>query len=248
MGTLYIVSTPIGNLKDITLRASRILREASLVAAEDTRHSGRLLQHYQIHNRLISLHEHNEEGRISAILPVLDRGEDVALISDAPAHHCSPTRAICLSGRLSPLATPSLRYQAPAPSWRRWSQLPGYQHIDSCSWASHRARPANSGELAQSIGGEPGTLVFYESPGRVRALLVGLCDVLGPERPVVVARESDETPRNAVARRPARGADSICSRPFWERLGCWWEAPAPPLAPGRGGRLRRPASGYWQGA
>ena len=83
MGTLFIVATPIGNREDITLRALRVLREVSVVAAEDTRHTGQLLAHYGIPARYFSLHEHNERERVADIVARLDAGEDVALVSDA---------------------------------------------------------------------------------------------------------------------------------------------------------------------
>ena len=82
-GTLFIVATPIGNLEDITLRALRILAEVDLIAAEDTRHSLRLLQHYDISTRLTSLHDHNESHRAKQLIEKLKLGENIALISDA---------------------------------------------------------------------------------------------------------------------------------------------------------------------
>ena len=82
MGTLYLVSTPIGNLEDITLRALRILREVDLIAAEDTRHTGKLLKHYEITTKLTSYHEHNKEAREEHLLDILGEG-DLALVSDA---------------------------------------------------------------------------------------------------------------------------------------------------------------------
>ena len=82
-GTLYVVATPIGNLEDLTFRAVRILGQVNLIAAEDTRHTGKLLAHYQIRNTLVSCHEHNEEKRIDEFLARLNQGEDIALVSDA---------------------------------------------------------------------------------------------------------------------------------------------------------------------
>src|SRR5687768_18356833 len=82
-GILYVVATPIGNLEDITLRALRILREVALVAAEDTRRTGNLLRHYQIHTPLISVHEHNEHSRRVELIARLSAGESIALVSDA---------------------------------------------------------------------------------------------------------------------------------------------------------------------
>ena len=82
-GTLYVVATPIGNLEDVTLRALRVLREVSLIAAEDTRRTARLLQHYSISTRTTSLHEHNERSQTPALIARLRAGESIALVSDA---------------------------------------------------------------------------------------------------------------------------------------------------------------------
>src|SRR5688572_9537469 len=82
-GTLYVVATPIGNLEDITLRALRVLREVAVVAAEDTRHTGNLLRHYQIGTPLLSLHEHNEHARREEVVRRLRAGDSIALVTDA---------------------------------------------------------------------------------------------------------------------------------------------------------------------
>jgi 16S rRNA (cytidine1402-2'-O)-methyltransferase len=82
-GTLYIVATPIGNLEDITLRAKRILAEVDLIAAEDTRHTRKLLSHFDIHTKLISFSQHHEKGKVHKVIEILKQGENVALVSDA---------------------------------------------------------------------------------------------------------------------------------------------------------------------
>jgi len=82
-GTLYIVATPVGNLEDITFRAVKILNQVDLIAAEDTRHSKKLLSHYEIHTKLISCHEHNEAAKTPQLITHLKNGLDIALISDA---------------------------------------------------------------------------------------------------------------------------------------------------------------------
>src|SRR5204862_5736805 len=82
-GTLYVVATPIGNLEDVTLRALRILREVSVIAAEDTRRTARILQHYSISTRTTSLHEHNERAKTPSLIARLADGESIALVSDA---------------------------------------------------------------------------------------------------------------------------------------------------------------------
>src|SRR3954467_10743336 len=82
-GILYVVATPIGNLEDVTLRALRVLREVSLIAAEDTRRTARLLQHYSISTRTTSLHEHNERSKSGSLIARLSQGDSIALVSDA---------------------------------------------------------------------------------------------------------------------------------------------------------------------
>ena len=118
MGILYIVPTPVGNMEDMTMRAIRVLREADLVLAEDTRTSGILLQHFDIKNRLMSHHKFNEHGTSASIVERLKAGETIALISDAgtPA---SATRAFSLRGRLPAPASPYSACQAPRHSSRR---------------------------------------------------------------------------------------------------------------------------------
>src|ERR1035438_10849063 len=110
MGCLYLVGTPIGNLEDITLRALRILREADRIAAEDTRHTRKLLQHYQIARPLVSYHEHNEMTRAPELLIALEQGAKIALISDAgmplvsdPGHRLV---ALCLRHQIPVVPVP----------------------------------------------------------------------------------------------------------------------------------------------
>ena len=112
-GILYVVATPIGNLEDVTLRALRILREVAVIAAEDTRRTGRLLQHYSISTPTTSLHEHNERARSAGLLARLQAGESVALVSDAgtplvsdPGAHLV-ARAHAAGIRVEPVPGPS---------------------------------------------------------------------------------------------------------------------------------------------
>jgi len=100
-GTLYLVATPIGNLEDITQRALRVLREVDLIAAEDTRHTRRLLDHFGIRGSLVSLFEHNERSRISGLVQRLKDGESVAVVTDAGSR-ASPIRGFRWCGRWSP--------------------------------------------------------------------------------------------------------------------------------------------------
>jgi 16S rRNA (cytidine1402-2'-O)-methyltransferase len=187
MSTLYLVSTPIGNLEDITLRALRVLGEVSLVAAEDTRHSGRLLQHFGIDKPLLSLHEHNEAGRIPALLAALGRSETVALITDAgtpalsdPGHQL--VRAVIEAGHtVTPIPGPSALLAALVPSG-----LPTDRFL---FLGFPPRRPAARAEHLRAVAAEPGALVWFESAQRLPALLQDIAAILGRDRRVVVARE-----------------------------------------------------------
>ncbi len=187
MATLYLVATPIGNLEDITRRAQRVLSEVALVAAEDTRHSGLLLRHLGLHKPLLSLHEHNEAARIPTILAALDRGEDVALISDAGTPGLSDpgyrlVQAVWGAGhRVVPVPGASALLAALVASG-----LP----TDRFLFLGFPPRKAAArAALLRQVATEPGTLVFFEAPTRLPAFLQDIAAVLGPERPVVVARE-----------------------------------------------------------
>src|ERR1700704_2485920 len=185
-GTLYLVSTPIGNLEDITHRAVRLLNEVDLIACEDTRHTKKLLNHYGIHTRTISYHEHNESERAAELLERLKRGDDVAVVSDAG------TPGISDPGfRLTRLAIENEVTIIPVPGASALiaalviSGLPtdefffgGFLPVRS---GARRARLAELRSL-------PATLIFYEAPHRIVATLKDAQEILG-ERQAVVARE-----------------------------------------------------------
>ncbi len=185
MGTLYLVPTPIGNLEDITLRALRILREVSLIAAEDTRTSHILLKHYDIQTPLTSYHEHNKLTKLDAILNALQSG-DVALISDAG------TPAISDPGYELVKAVISAGYRIEA--------LPGANAVLPALTASGLPTdtflflgffPRKTGEqvaLLTDIATLKYTLIFYESPNRLTETLSLIHQILG-NRVVAVARE-----------------------------------------------------------
>ncbi len=199
MGILYIVPTPIGNLDDITLRALRILREAKLIAAEDTRTSRILLQHYDITTPLTSYHEHNKLAKLDSIFETLEAG-DVALISDAGTPGISDPgyelirAAIDRGYRVEPL--PGANAIIPA---LVGSGLPS----DSFLYLGFLPRKSASLQtFFQSVAAEPHTLVVYESPNRLTATLKILLQTLG-DRPICVARELskkfEEFQRGAVS-------------------------------------------------
>lgn len=185
--TLYIVSTPIGNLGDISARALEVLKSVQLIAAEDTRHSGRLLQHFAIDTPMWAVHDHNERAQAAAIVQRLLQGENIALISDAgtplisdPGYHlvravreagvavvpipgaCALVAALSASG----LATDRFIFEGFLP-------------------AKQQARR----ERLEAVLEEPRTLVFYESPHRLLESLRAMLSVFGPGRYLVLARE-----------------------------------------------------------
>lgn len=185
MGTLYLVSTPIGNLEDITLRALRVLREAGLIAAEDTRHTRRLLTHYAITTRCISYHEHNKLIRIDDILTAL-ADEDVALVSDAGTPGLSDpgfelVRAVIAAGfPVSSVPGPNAPVAALVASG-----LPTDQFLYLGFLPRRSVERRNLFTSLQSL---PATLVCFESPHRLLDTLEDALAVLG-DRQVVVARE-----------------------------------------------------------
>lgn len=185
MGTLYLVATPIGNLADITRRALEVLEKAVLVAAEDTRHTGRLLDHYQIHTRTVSYHEHNKLARIDRILAALAEG-DVALVSDAgtpglndPGYEL--VRAVLAAGYpVSPVPGPSAPVAALVVSG-----LP----TDAFLYLGYLPRKAGERrQMLQQVADLPYTLIFLETPHRLLEALDDLQEALG-DRPVAVGRE-----------------------------------------------------------
>lgn len=183
MNTLYIVPTPIGNLEDITLRALRVLREVQLIAAEDTRTTRILLQHYDIHTPLTSYHEHNKLVKLDALF---DTAGDVALVSDAGTPGISDpgyeliSEAIRRGVRVEPLPGASAILTALV-----GSGLP----TDGFVYVGFLPRKASArASFLSEIAAERRTLVAYESPNRLLDSLAALRDTLG-ERPLCVARE-----------------------------------------------------------
>jgi 16S rRNA (cytidine1402-2'-O)-methyltransferase len=186
-GTLYVIATPIGNLEDITLRALRILRdEVLMIACEDTRQTQKLLEHYQIEKPLISYHEHNETGRTAEILERLERGDSVALVSDAGTPLVSDpgyrvvNAAIKRGFDVVPLPGPSAILAALAASGLPTDEFRFIGFLPSKAGARRKA-------LLEMLNA-PGTVVAYESPHRILDTLAEMTEILG-DAPVVLARE-----------------------------------------------------------
>jgi 16S rRNA (cytidine1402-2'-O)-methyltransferase len=185
-GTLYLVATPIGNLEDITLRALRVLRECDVVAAEDTRHSGRLLQHFGISKPMLSYFQFNEARRSEEILERLRRGEKVALVTDAGSPGISDPGARVVAAALAV----GLRVEAvPGPCALVAALTASGLPTDEFHFVGFL--PHKSGQRRRQLEGlraVPGTLVFYESPYRIVKLLEELAEFY-PKRKLVLARE-----------------------------------------------------------
>jgi len=185
-GTLYVVATPIGNLEDITLRALRVLREADLIACEDTRQSGKLLAHFGIAKPTLSYHEHNEAARARELIAKLQAGASIALVSDAGTPLVSDpgyrlvTAAIEAGISVIPVPGASALLGAlaaaglPTDAFRFGGFLP--------------AKPSQRRKALEEVQAERCTLVYYEAPHRILETLTDIETVLG-DRPVVVARE-----------------------------------------------------------
>ncbi len=185
-GTLYLVATPIGNLEDITLRALRTLKECDVIAAEDTRHSGQLLKHFEISRPLISYFQFNEAKRSEQIIERLKRGEKVALITDAGTPGISDpgervVRAVIAAGlRVEAVPGPSALVAALTASGLSTEE---FHFVGFLPHKSGRRRAQ-----LEKLKSVPGTLVLYESPHRIERLLTELNEVF-PDRQVVLARE-----------------------------------------------------------
>ena len=186
-GTLYVVATPIGNLEDITYRAVRILSEVDLVAAEDTRHSRKLFTHFGLQKQLVSYHDHNEQQRQEELINRLRTGENIALISDAgtPCIADPGYRLIASCHAVGITVVP-----IPGPSALITALSAAGVSTDRFAFEGYLPQRAKARtDLLRQLNGEQRTLVFYETPHRLAATLADLADILGAQRPLVVARE-----------------------------------------------------------
>jgi 16S rRNA (cytidine1402-2'-O)-methyltransferase len=183
-GTLYVVGTPIGNLEDVTFRALRVLGEVAVIAAEDTRVTRKLLARYDIHTPLISYHRHSPDRRAEEILAHLERGEDVALVSDAgmpgiadPGHELI---VACIAAGYAVVPVPG-------PTALATSLVVSGLPTDSFVFVGFLPRAASRRrELLRSLAEQPRTLVFFESPHRLVETLQVALEVLGDRRAALV--------------------------------------------------------------
>lgn len=190
-GILYVVATPIGNLDDISTRAIGILSQVARIAAEDTRHSARLLQHLGINTPLVAVHDHNEAGQVQRLIAQLVTGEDLALISDAgtplisdpgyrlvAAAHEANIKVVPVVGACAAIAALSA------------AGLPS----DRFSFEGFLAAKASQRQTQlKSLANETRTLIFYEAPHRILECVQDMAAIFGVDRRVVLARELTKT-------------------------------------------------------
>ena len=188
---LYIVPTPIGNLGDMSSRAIEVLNQVSLIACEDTRHSGKLLSHFGITTKTTALHDHNERARAQWIVDQLAAGQSIALISDAgtplisdPGYHL--VSHVRQSGfNVIPLPGPCAAITALSASGLPSDRFTFEGFLPS----KEKARA----DKLLALKEDPRTLIFYESPHRIEHSLTTMVEVLGADRHVVMAREVTKT-------------------------------------------------------
>ena len=186
-GILYVVGTPIGNLEDMTFRAVRILQTVDLIAAEDTRHTGKLLQHFQITTPQLSYHEHNSNSRIPELLQQLGNGKAIALVTDAgmPAISDPGFELVkaCVEAEILVVPIPGPCAVITALSA---AGLPTEKFVFEGFLPT---KNQDRQERLEFLQAEARTIIFYESPHRLRQTLQDLADALGQDRRLVLARE-----------------------------------------------------------
>lgn len=185
-GCLIVVATPIGNLKDMSLRAVEVLREADYIAAEDTRHSGKLLKTYEIETKMISLHKFNEVQKRAYLLELLQNGNTVALISDAGTPGiCDPGEDLiraCIEENIDITAVPGANAALTA------LVLSGFDSAPFTFYGFFPKKNAEKTVLLQAVAQQPHTAIFYESPHRL-ANTLSLMKAFIPHRRICLCRE-----------------------------------------------------------
>ena len=195
MGTLYLVPTPVGNLDDITYRALKVLKEADLILAEDTRTSGVLLKHFEIKNAMLSYHKFNEHQTVDRVVERLKGGETVAVVSDAGTPGISDPGFLvareAIKAGIEVITLPGATAFVPA---LVSSGLPCDKFCFEGFLPQKKGRQSRLNALAD----EPRTIIFYESPHRIVKTLEQFREVFGPERPVSVCREISKIHEESV--------------------------------------------------
>ena len=195
MGTLYLVPTPVGNLEDITTRALKVLREADLILAEDTRTSGNLLKHFDIKNAMLSYHKFNEHNTVESIVERLLSGQTIAVVSDAGTPGISDPGFLvareAIRAGIEVITLPGATAFVPA---LVSSGLP----CDRFCFEGFLPQKKGRQTRLQGLTEETRTMIFYESPYRVVKTLAQFIEVFGPERQVSVCREISKIHEESV--------------------------------------------------
>ena len=195
MGILDLVPTPVGNFEDITMRSLRILREADLILAEDTRTSGNLLRHFDIKNAMLSYHKFNEHQTVESVVNRLRGGETVAVVSDAGTPGISDPGFLvareAIRAGIEVITLPGATAMVPA---LVSSGLP----CDRFCFEGFLPQKKGRQSRLKALATEPRTMVFYESPHRVVKALAQMIEVFGAERPVSVCREISKIHEESV--------------------------------------------------
>ncbi|MEH6551392.1 MAG: 16S rRNA (cytidine(1402)-2'-O)-methyltransferase [Pseudomonadales bacterium] len=191
VGVLYVVATPIGNMDDMVPRAVNVLQQVSVIAVEDTRHSGRLLQHFSINTPLVAYHEHNEQAQAKNLVQRMLDGEEVALISDAGTPLVSDP-----GYRLVKLAQENEVRVVPVPGACALIAALSASGLPSDRFSFEGFLPAKVQQRKKILAGlstESRSLIFYESPHRIVDSLADMVEAFGAERLAVLAREITKT-------------------------------------------------------
>ncbi len=195
MGTLYLVPTPVGNLEDITYRALRILREADLILAEDTRTTGNLLKHFDVKNAMLSYHKFNEHQTVDRVVERLRAGETVAVVSDAGTPGISDPGFLvareAIRAGIEVVTLPGATAFVPA---LVSSGLP----CDKFCFEGFLPQKKGRQTRLEALRNEPRTMIFYESPHRIVKALTQFVEVFGADRPVSVCREISKVHEESV--------------------------------------------------
>ncbi|HWQ60838.1 MAG TPA: 16S rRNA (cytidine(1402)-2'-O)-methyltransferase, partial [Negativicutes bacterium] len=228
-GTLYLCATPIGNLEDMSFRGVRVLKEAAVIAAEDTRHTRKLLSHFDIHTPLTSYHEHNKAARGPELVARLLAGEDVAVVSDAglPGVSDPGSDLVRLALAAGVPVTP-----VPGPNAALTALVASGLDTGLFLFAGFLPRAAKKRrELLAALAGLPYTLIFYESPHRLKATLAELAAAFG-DRQAAIGRELtkkfEEFVRGSLAELGERFAVQAPRGEFTLVVSGATETPAPP--------------------
>ncbi|MGH9309793.1 MAG: 16S rRNA (cytidine(1402)-2'-O)-methyltransferase [Vicinamibacterales bacterium] len=242
-GILYVVATPIGNLEDLTFRALRVLRDVALIAAEDTRRTARLLQHYSISTRTTSLHEHNERAKVPGLIARLQAGDSVALVSDAGTPLISDPGVLLVSAahaagiRVEPVPGASAALAAVSASGLAADEILFVGFPPSRSNARKK--------WFQRLSAEQRLVVFFEAPHRIRAALEDARQIWG-ERTIAVGRELTKVHEQLVIRPISeqisglgepRGEFTVVVAPALESVSGKNAVPDPAVLAGEFGRL-----------